>query len=62
MWRDGFNNPADYSDNQGFCGGASVSYLHLGPHTVVRYATGVTVLLQFFLILKRDTFSRTVWV
>merc|ERR1719232_371414 len=21
MWRDGFPNPADYNDNQGFCGG-----------------------------------------
>ena len=25
MWRDGFDNPPDYSDNQGFCGGATVS-------------------------------------
>ena len=25
MWREGFDNPPDYSDNQGFCGGASVS-------------------------------------
>ena len=25
MWRFGFDNPADYSDNQGFCGGIKVS-------------------------------------
>ena len=25
MWRLGFDNPADYSDNQGFCGGIKVS-------------------------------------
>ena len=25
MWREGFDNPPDYSDNQGFCGGATVS-------------------------------------
>ena len=24
-WRYGFNTPADYNDNQGFCGGAYVS-------------------------------------
>jgi hypothetical protein len=23
-WREGFPNPADYNDNQGFCGGATV--------------------------------------
>ena len=25
MWRFGFANPADYNDNQGFCGGIKVS-------------------------------------
>ena len=24
MWRFGFKNPADYNDNQGFCGGIKV--------------------------------------
>ena len=29
MWRFGFDNPPDYTDNQGFCGGIKVSfYLH----------------------------------
>ena len=23
-WREGFPNPPDYNDNQGFCGGAQV--------------------------------------
>ena len=31
MWRYDFDNPADYNDNQGFCGGASVR------HHVFRY-------------------------
>ena len=29
MWRFGFDNPADYNDNQGFCGGIKVSYLSI---------------------------------
>ena len=27
MWRFGFKNPADYNDNQGFCGGIKVCWL-----------------------------------
>ena len=26
MWRFGYDNPADYNDNQGFCGGAQVQH------------------------------------
>ena len=26
MWRFGFDNPADYNDNEGFCGGAQVQH------------------------------------
>ena len=25
-WRKGFKNPADYNDNEGYCGGYSVSH------------------------------------
>ena len=28
MWRFGFKNPADYNDNQGFCGGIKVCYIN----------------------------------
>merc|ERR1711970_141135 len=57
MWRDGFPNPADYNDNQGFCGGA-MHQQSLGgkcgicgdpwdgpkPHEVPgRYANGIIV-------------------
>ena len=27
MWRQGFNNPADFNDNQGYCGGFLVNLL-----------------------------------
>merc|ERR1712107_916727 len=26
MWRVGFSNPADYNDNEGFCGGSNVQW------------------------------------
>ena len=29
MWRFGFDNPADYQDNEGFCGGFKVRRGHL---------------------------------
>jgi len=56
-WREGFPNPADYNDNQGFCGGATYQQSHGGkcgicgdpwmgpkPHEVPgKYANGIIV-------------------
>ena len=36
MWRDGFDNPPDYSDNQGFCGGATVSNFNSSSNEKLR--------------------------
>ena len=34
MWRDGFNNPINYNDNELFCGGAWVNVFQSDPDTV----------------------------
>ena len=40
MWRFGFKNPADYNDNQGFCGGIKVCY-----STIKKIEQNVTYLI-----------------
>ena len=51
MWREGFNTPINYNDNELFCGGAWVNVLQSDPSTVKK----TYVALVHFDVLSSNT-------